>query len=133
MRKLIWLFLLVAVTASLSAAPVRRRTLRHPGAGTVTTQYRADAGRTGLSSERGPHFLETVVWQRALQGPVRGLVHDRGVLYAGAFGSVNAVNPATGVDLWVFPQAGVPFSPVAVVDDEVYVSGGTIFYALDRA
>jgi PQQ-like domain len=119
MRKLIWLSALLLATVTLSADP-------------VTTQYRADAGRTGQTSEIGPTFFETQRWQRPLQGPVHGLVYDRGVLYAGAFGAVYAIDPATGADLWIFAQPGVQFSPVAIDGDTVYVSGGNIFYALDR-
>lgn len=133
MRKLIWLFLLVlAVTSSLYAAP-RRRGVRHPGAEAVKTQYRVDAHRSGTSLETGPRWLDTELWNRPLPGPVRGLVFDRNVVYAGGFGGVYAVNPANGADLWVFSQPNVQFSPVAIVDDEVYVSGGNTFYVLDRA
>lgn len=123
MRKLIWLSALLLATASLSADPAPV---------TATTQYRADAGRTGQTAETGPTFPETQLWQRPLQGPVQGLVYERGVLYAGAAGAVSAIDPATGADLWVFAQPGVQFSPVAVDGDTVYVSGGNIFYALDR-
>src|SRR5215212_1298371 len=135
MRKLIWLFLLVAVTTSLVAAPRRRAVdavLQGPPVAPAVVNYRGDAGRTAFTTDLGPRWLETVNWERPLQGPVRGLVHDRGVLYAAGFGAVHAVNPANGADFWVFPAASVQFSPVAVVDDTIYVSGGNSLYALDR-
>lgn len=131
MRKLVWLFS-IAVTSSLLAAPGRGPAIgiRAASAG---AQYRVDAGRTGSTTEVGPRWLDTVVWQRPLQGPVRGLVHDRGVLYAGAFGKVHAVHPGTGADFWTFAVPNVQFSAVAVDGDAVYVAGGNVFYALDRA
>ena len=133
MRKLIWLFLIVAVTTSLLAAPGRRRALGIRAPESVATQYRVDAGRTALTTENGPRWLDTLAWERPLQGPVRGLVFDRGVLYAGGFGGVYAVNPATGADFWIFSAPNVQFSPVAILNDTVYVSGGSVFYALNRA
>ena len=131
MRKIIWLSLLLLAAVSLSADPGRLFASAHL---TVTspTLYRADAGRTGQTAETGPTFLETQRWQRTLQGPVQGLVYEAGVLYAGAFGGVYAIDPATGADLWAFTQAGVKFSAVAIAGDAVYVSGGDTLYALNR-
>ena len=135
MRKLIWLFLLVAVTTSLIAAP-RRRAVHPVGAAApvapVTVQYLGDAARTSQTAELGPHWLETELWERPLQGPVLGLLQDRGILFAPAFGAVYAIDPVNGADLWVFAQPDVQFSPAAIAGDSVYVNGGNVFYALDR-
>lgn len=131
MRKIIWLSLLLLAAVSLSADPGR---LFASSQLTVSssTLYRGDVGRTGQTSETGPTLPETLVWQRPLQGPVPGLVYDAGVLYAGAFGGLYAIDPATGADLWVFAQPGVQFSPAAISGNAVYVSGGDTLYALNR-
>lgn len=135
MRKVICAALLLATALPLSAASRRRAIHSSAGAAPapITVQYGADAGRTGATSDLGPKWLETEVWERQLPGTVYGLVQDRDIIYAGSTGGVYAVNAVTGADLWVFPQANVQFSPVAVVGDTVYVAGGNVFYALDRA
>lgn len=115
------------VTCAIDASPHRR-----PAAPRPVTQYRGDAGRTGVTRERGPLTLQRERWSLDLDGPVRGIVYADGVVYAGASDGVFAFDAASGTQLWSHRVEGRQFTAVAIRGMELYAGGGSTFFALSR-
>jgi len=56
-----------------------------------------------------------------------------GAIYIGIRGTVLALDPATGTELWRMPVKGAQFVNVALVDDRLYAAAGGEMFALDPA
>jgi outer membrane protein assembly factor BamB len=54
-------------------------------------------------------------------------------VYIGIRGTVLALDPATGTELWRVVVKGAQFVNVALVDDRLYASAGGEMFALDPA
>lgn len=122
----------LSLLAGLPSSQAKRRAVRHPSPDPIVVQYRGDASRSGITREAGPATLGAVRWRRALDGPVRGLVYDRGIVYAGAANGVFALDAISGEERWTFRHDGVQFSPVAIDGDIVLAAARNVLYALHR-
>ena len=144
------LSLAVAVLLGLSASgrgtPLPARALAGKVAATVSTASYApwaqaghDARRSGASSSTGPRTA-ALRWTRQLEGNVTpGLViGPGGTIYAASNqGTLHALDPRTGKDLWTFRPAGgygidLSTSPAVLADGTVIWPGPGALYALDR-
>lgn len=98
-----------------------------------------DARRSGASSSTGPR-TGAVRWTRTLEGDVTPgpVIGPGGTVYAASnAGTLHALDPRTGKDLWTFrPRGGygtdLSTSPAVLRDGTVLWPGPGGLYALDR-